>query len=99
MWKASPWILTSNCRYQDLALKARDIWLSWNQTIRESSPDDLPEGLSPDDKLLYLCGSYFLAEGPNLREFYDQSLRTMQETASGQRKMQFVKVMQTLHDC
>ncbi|RJE25190.1 FAD dependent oxidoreductase [Aspergillus sclerotialis] len=77
--------------YQELAIKARDIWLSWNQSIEGSSPSDLPAGLSPDDKLLYLCGSYFLAEGSKLREFYGQSLQTMQETAPEYRKMQFVR--------
>ncbi|KAJ6141554.1 hypothetical protein N7470_009944 [Penicillium chermesinum] len=78
-------------RYQDLAIEAREIWLSWNTRIKESAAADLPPGLSPEDQLLYLCGSYFLAEGSELRDFYKESLQTMQETAPDFRKMQFVK--------
>ncbi|KAJ5214943.1 hypothetical protein N7468_010622 [Penicillium chermesinum] len=77
--------------YQDLAIEAREIWLSWNTRIKESAAADLPPGLSPEDQLLYLCGSYFLAEGSELRDFYKESLQTMQETAPDFRKMQFVK--------
>ncbi|KAF4461055.1 sarcosine oxidase [Fusarium albosuccineum] len=77
--------------YQDLAIQARDLWLSWNKTIAESSSSELPEGLNPEDKLFYICGSYFLAEGPDLRDYYAESLDTMEKTAPEFRKMQFVK--------
>jgi hypothetical protein len=79
-------------RYQKLAIEARDIWLSWNKEISESSPADLPAGLSPEDKLLHICGSYFLAEGMKLNDFYSDSLAMMEKTAPDFRKMQFVKV-------
>ena len=68
------------------------MWLSWNQAIAESALCDLPEGLTPEDTLLYICGSYFLAEGRDLQPFYAQSLTTMERTAPEMRKMQFVKV-------
>jgi uncharacterized membrane protein len=78
--------------YQRLAIEARDIWLSWNKEIESSSPSDLPAGLTPKDKLLHICGSYFLAEGAKLQNFYAESLDTMKKTAPDFRKMQFVKV-------
>lgn len=48
--------------------------------------------MTPEDKLFYICGSYFLAEGPELRDYYADSLKTMKKTAPEFRKMQFVKV-------
>lgn len=78
--------------YQDLAIEARDIWLSWNNKVAESSPSQLPGGLSPDDKLLHECGSFFLAEGAELQDFYRESLDTMEKTAPEFRNMQFVRV-------
>lgn len=78
--------------YQDLAIEARNIWVSWNKKIAQTSPSHLPEGVAPDDKLLYECGSYFIAEGSDLQEFYRESLETMGKTAPEFRKMQFVKV-------
>ncbi|KAJ4186392.1 hypothetical protein NW755_007687 [Fusarium falciforme] len=77
--------------YQDLAIEARDFWLSWNKAIAEANASDLPEGLTPEDKLFYICGSYFLAEGPELRDYYADSLKTMEKTAPEFRRMQFVK--------
>ncbi|KAJ5102233.1 hypothetical protein NUU61_004455 [Penicillium alfredii] len=77
--------------YQALAIEARDTWLAWNEAIAQSPSADLPAGLTPDDKLLYHCGSYFLAEGGKLRDFYEKSLQTMQDTAPENRKMQFVR--------
>ncbi|KAJ3456574.1 hypothetical protein MRS44_016597 [Fusarium solani] len=77
--------------YQDLAIEARDFWLSWNKAITEANVSDLPEGLTPEDKLFYICGSYFLAEGPELRDYYADSLKTMEKTAPEFRRMQFVK--------
>ncbi|KAL2673904.1 hypothetical protein Neosp_012348 [[Neocosmospora] mangrovei] len=77
--------------YQDLAIEARDFWLSWNKAITEANISDLPGSLTPEDKLFYICGSYFLAEGPELRDYYADSLKTMEKTAPEFRKMQFVK--------
>ncbi|KND91998.1 L-pipecolate oxidase [Tolypocladium ophioglossoides CBS 100239] len=77
--------------YQALAIEARDVWLSWNKRIAESGPSDLPAGLTPEDKLLDMCGCYFLAAGPTLRGSYAESLDTMERTAPEFRKMQFVK--------
>ena len=79
-------------RYQDMAIEARAIWLSWNKKIQETSPSELPTGLEPDDKLLYECGNYFIGEGSELIEFYDESLRMLGETAPDVRAKQFVKV-------
>ena len=80
------------CRYQSLAIEARDMWLSWNQAIQTSNSSDLPPGLTPEDQLLYICGCYFLTEGPTLRDYYDDSLRSMEKSAPEFRRMQFVKV-------
>jgi sarcosine oxidase/L-pipecolate oxidase len=79
-------------RYQALAIEARNIWLSWNKAIEESSPDDLPLGLTPEDKLLYTCGCYFLAEPQMFLDFEAKSLETMEKMSPELRKMQFVKV-------
>lgn len=80
------------CSYQDLAIEARAIWLSWNKNIEESTSSQLPSGLEPDDKLLHECGNYFLAEGPELCDFYKESLDLMEKTAPDVRKTQFLKV-------
>ncbi|TPX13733.1 uncharacterized protein E0L32_005936 [Thyridium curvatum] len=77
--------------YQDLAIEARNYWLSWNKAVAELDASSLPEGLTPEDKLFLECGSYFLAEGPTLRDYYAESLETMGKTAPEFRKMQFVK--------
>ena len=63
-------LMQRDSRYQALAIEARDTWLSWNREIKESSQAELPYGLTPEDKVLDLCGNIFLAEGPTLREFY-----------------------------
>lgn len=78
--------------YQDLAIEARDTWLSWDKAVKESDPSLLPPGLTPEDRLFFNCGSYFLAEGAELRDYYAQSLATMEKTAPEFRKMQFIKV-------
>ncbi|KAH6989671.1 FAD dependent oxidoreductase [Ilyonectria sp. MPI-CAGE-AT-0026] len=77
--------------YQDLAIEARNVWLSWNNAISGSLPSELPAGLTPDDELLCICGNYFIAEGPQLRDFYAESLKVMEKTAPEFRKMQFIK--------
>lgn len=91
--------LENVCSYQDLAIEARDIWLSWNEHIANASPSQLPAGLAPDDKLLFVCGSYFLAEGSELRDFYRDSLDTMERTAPDFRKKQFVRVLRLILPC
>ncbi|KAJ0330534.1 hypothetical protein COL922a_012432 [Colletotrichum nupharicola] len=78
-------------RYQNLALEAKDMWLSWNKAVAETASSDLPAGLSPEDKLLHLCGAYFLAEGSDMRDYYAESLELMSKTAPDHRKMLFVK--------
>ncbi|KAH8696216.1 FAD dependent oxidoreductase [Talaromyces proteolyticus] len=77
--------------YQQLAIEARDIWQAWTDKIMASSPSELPDGLTPEDKLLHVCGSYFLGEGTVLRDYYRDSLVTMEKTAPEFRKMQFLK--------
>lgn len=77
---------------QDLALEARDIWLEWNRTIKESLPSDLPRPLTPEDELLTLCGVYHLADGPDLVGRYVENLRAMEESAPSFRNLQFIKV-------
>lgn len=61
--------------YQDLALEARNIWLEWNQAIKESRPSDLPQPLTPEDELLLLCGLYRMADGPDMIPRYVEYLR------------------------
>lgn len=68
------------------------MWLEWNQAIKEGTASDLPDGITPEDELLIVCGSYFLAEGPTLRKFYTESLEMMEKEAPDSRSLQFVKV-------
>ncbi|KAI8649199.1 DAO domain-containing protein [Fusarium keratoplasticum] len=77
--------------YQTLAIEARDMWLAWNKAIKESTPSELPPGLSPEDQLLYVCGCYFIGQGRELQGENAASLDTMAKTAPDFRKMQFVK--------
>lgn len=77
---------------QDLAQEARDIWLEWNQAIKETSPSDLPRPLTPEDQLLILCGLYHLSNGPELANRYAENLRVMEKTAPDFRHLQFIKV-------
>lgn len=77
---------------QDLALEARDIWLEWNQAIKNSNQSDLPKPLTPEDELLKLCGVFHLADGPQMIDRYIENLRVMGETAPSFRDIQFVKV-------
>ncbi|KAH7379943.1 FAD dependent oxidoreductase [Cadophora sp. MPI-SDFR-AT-0126] len=77
--------------YQDMAIECRDIWLSWNKVIAKSDLSDLPSGLTPEDKLLYTCGTYFVSEGREMNQFYKESLDAMAKTAPESRKMQFLK--------
>lgn len=80
------------CSSQDLALEARDIWLEWNRSIKESCVSDLPHPLTPEDELLTLCGVYHLADGSNMIERYVENLRVMEDTAPTFRELQFIKV-------
>ncbi|KPM45240.1 hypothetical protein AK830_g1280 [Neonectria ditissima] len=77
--------------YQSLAVEARDMWLAWDKAIAESAPSKLPPGLTSDDKLLHVCGCYFIGEGRELQGYNAECLETMAKTAPEFRKMQFVK--------
>ncbi|KAL2114195.1 hypothetical protein VUR80DRAFT_122 [Thermomyces stellatus] len=78
--------------YEELAIEARDEWLRWNEAIRKSKPSDLPPSLSPEDKLLDICGLYHLADGKDqLHERYVNHLAATQKTSPKFREMQFVK--------
>jgi sarcosine oxidase/L-pipecolate oxidase len=79
-------------RYQELAIEARNIFLQWNEAIKNSAPSDLPAGLTPEDEVLNLCGSYFLAHGREMPVFFKESLEMMEKTAPSARALQFVKV-------
>ncbi|QKX54296.1 uncharacterized protein TRUGW13939_01381 [Talaromyces rugulosus] len=81
-----------NVEYQQLAIEARDIWQEWTDKVMRSSAAELPDGLTPEDKLLHVCGSYFLGEGTVLPDYYKESLAMMEKTAPEFRKMQFLKV-------
>ena len=78
--------------YQDLAIEARDSWVAWNKAIAEASASALPGGLTTEDQVFHNCGTYFLAEGAEMRDYYADSLKNMEKTAPEFRKMQFVKV-------
>lgn len=84
--------LNESCSSQNLALEARDIWLEWNRSIKESCVSDLPHPLTPEDELLTLCGVYHLADGPSMIERYVENLRVMEDTAPTFRDLQFIKV-------
>ncbi|KAH6974176.1 FAD dependent oxidoreductase [Ilyonectria sp. MPI-CAGE-AT-0026] len=75
--------------YQSLAIEARDVWLTWDKAIKESDPSQLPPGLTPEDKLFYVCGCYFFGEGRNMHGDNAESLKTMARTAPEFRNMQF----------
>jgi sarcosine oxidase/L-pipecolate oxidase len=77
---------------QDLALEARDIWLEWNQSIKQSDPANLPKPLTPEDELLTICGVYHLADGPEMIPRYVDNLKAMEKTAPSFRDLQFLKV-------
>lgn len=66
-----------------------------------SSVAELPDGLTPEDKLLHVCGSYFLGEGTVLPDYYKESLAMMEKTAPEFRNMQFLKLgkVSNLIDC
>ncbi|KAJ9611974.1 hypothetical protein H2200_003569 [Cladophialophora chaetospira] len=76
---------------QALALEARDMWLQWDKILQDSPESELPPGLTREDKLLDICGCYFLAEGPTLRSFYRQGLETSAKETPEWRELQFVK--------
>ncbi|OJJ31433.1 hypothetical protein ASPWEDRAFT_141671 [Aspergillus wentii DTO 134E9] len=81
----------SQSHNQDLALEARDVWLEWNRAIKESRPSDLPFPLTPEDKLLTLCGVYHLADGKEMIGRYVENLNVMEKTAPSFRDLQFIK--------
>lgn len=68
------------------------MWLDWNKDISQSSAAELPAGLGPEDKLLYLNGTFFISEGLEMHEYYAESLAMLEKTAPEVRAMQFVKV-------
>ena len=84
-------------RYQSLAIEARDLWLAWNESIQNSTPTELPAGLTHDDKLLYVSGCYFLGQGREMQGYNAECLELMGRTAPDFREMQFVKVG-TIHN-
>ena len=75
-----------------MAIEARNMWLEWNKQVASTPQSQLPAGLSQDDELLLECGNYFIAEGSELRQFYAESLASMERTAPDFRKTQFVRV-------
>ncbi|KAJ5362208.1 hypothetical protein N7541_003052 [Penicillium brevicompactum] len=77
--------------YQNMAIEARNMWLEWNEQVASTPQSQLPGGLSQDDELLLECGNYFIAEGSELRQFYAESLASMERTAPDFRKTQFVR--------
>jgi glycine/D-amino acid oxidase-like deaminating enzyme len=78
--------------YQNMAIEARDMWISWNNAIAGSDASALPPGLEPDDKLLHECGCYYVGDGQDMKEYYAESLRSIERTAPHLRKKQFIKV-------
>lgn len=76
-----------------MAIEARDEWLRWNEAISSSKPSDLPPSLSPEDKLLDICGLYHLADGRHqLHQRYVDNLVATQKTSPKFRELQFIKV-------
>ncbi|WWC61545.1 uncharacterized protein I303_104129 [Kwoniella dejecticola CBS 10117] len=65
--------------YQDLAFSGREIWLDWNRQIADSAPEDLPHGLTPNDKLLVANGFLRIAGRGQLSEFDQQSLDALEK--------------------
>lgn len=68
------------------------MWLAWNQDIRTSNQGDLPSCITPNDKLLDICGVYHLADGHELLPRYAADLESMESTAKDFREQQFRKV-------
>jgi sarcosine oxidase / L-pipecolate oxidase len=77
--------------YQDMAIEARNMWMSWNNAIASSDASALPPGLEPDDKLLHECGCYYVGDGQDMKDYYAESLRSIERTAPHLRKKQFIK--------
>lgn len=62
-------------RYEKLAFRALPVWQEWNATIKNSSPEELPTGITPDDDLLVQCGVMRLGEGKELDDYHAQCLQ------------------------
>ncbi|OXG43667.1 hypothetical protein J010_06495 [Cryptococcus neoformans] len=61
--------------YEKLAFRALPVWQEWNATIKNSSPEELPTGITPDDDLLVQCGVMRLGEGKELDDYHAQCLQ------------------------
>ena len=77
-------------RYERLAYKALPIWQEWTKTVHDSQPKDLPEGLSPEDTLLVLCGVMRLGEGRQVSRYYRDILEGVEK--GGRRDRVFMLV-------
>ncbi|KAK8846509.1 hypothetical protein IAR55_005595 [Kwoniella newhampshirensis] len=75
-------------RYEQLALKALPIWLEWTKTVHDASPADLPDGLTPEDDLLDLCGCMRLCEGEKETEYHRVNVESV--TGGGRRERIFL---------
>lgn len=77
-----------------MAIEARGEWLSWNDAISKSKPSDLPATISPEDRLLDICGVYHLAEGKSKKlPLYTENLASMEKGSPHLRELQFIKVL------
>lgn len=74
--------------YQRFATEARRIWLDWNAQIASSTPSDLPQGLSPQDRLFEDCGFMRIGLDAELTEFEKTTLEGFER--EGLRDTQYV---------
>ena len=74
--------------YQRFAWGAIQIWNVWNKQISSSSPQHLPHGLRPSDKVWDNCGFLRMSTDGELSPFEQSTLRNI--TREGLRSTQFV---------
>ncbi|KAK4496048.1 hypothetical protein PRZ48_013317 [Zasmidium cellare] len=78
--------------YQDLAIEARDMWMSWNDQIANTNEADLAKPLMPRDRLLEECGVFYLSSGEDKLDTHSQqSLNTLAQTAASIRRQIYPK--------
>ncbi|KAF2798717.1 FAD dependent oxidoreductase [Melanomma pulvis-pyrius CBS 109.77] len=67
----------SQVEYQELTFEAIEAWKAWNSEL--ATGNDLPLGMSKDDKVFYNCGNLSMTDGNVLPAFELATIKTMEE--------------------
>ncbi|KAH7125763.1 putative sarcosine oxidase [Dendryphion nanum] len=67
----------SQSEYQELTFEAISAWKTWNDELERG--EDLPPGLSAEDRVFINCGNLSLTDGDMLPEFEKATIRSMEE--------------------